>query len=94
MTPDKKQPPPAETYVLAAGVAGQVGCFLVLVIGAALLLGMWLDSTFQPGKHTFLLILLLGSIPLNLWMIYRYALLKTRQIQAPPKQKEDTRRDV
>ena len=91
MKPD--QQPPGSLYVLAAGVAGQVGCFLVLVIGAALLLGMGLDR-LAGTKATFLLLFLLGSIPLNLWLVYRYSLYKTRQLQATPKKKEDETRDV
>ena len=91
MEPDKQ--PPVSMYVMAAGVAGQVGCFLVLVIGAALVLGMLLDR-LAGTKATFLFLFLLGSIPLNLWLVYRYSLYKTRQIQATPKKKEDTTRDV
>jgi F0F1-type ATP synthase assembly protein I len=91
MKPEKQ--PPATTYVLAAGVAGQVGCFLILVIGLALVAGMGLDRLVGT-RSTFLLLFLLGSIPLNLFLIYRYALHKTKQLQSSPKQKEDTTRDV
>lgn len=76
-------------YVVAAGVAGQVGCMLVLVIGVALGLGLFLDQALGT-KPILLLLLLLGSIPLNLWLIYRYILYRARRLQATMTQKEDT----
>ncbi len=91
MKPDQS---PFSFYGVAAGVVGQVGCFLILVVGAALLFGMFLDQQFGT-KPRFLLFMLLASIPLNLWLVYRYTLYKSRQFQASsPAKKEDTTRDV
>jgi len=78
-------------YLTVAGAAGEVGCLLVLSAGGAVGLGLLLDHLLGT-KPLFLFLLLLGSIPLNLWMIYRYTLYKSRQLSAAPK-KEDTASD-
>ena len=80
------------TYMLAGGVAAQVGCLMVVIIGTALGLGLLADRVLGT-KPVFFLILLLGSIPLNLWLIYRYTLHRARKIQASSTQKEDTASD-
>jgi F0F1-type ATP synthase assembly protein I len=80
------------SYLLATGVAAQVGCLMVVTIGIALGLGLLADRVLGT-KPVFFLILLLGSIPLNLWLIYRYTLHRARKIQASSMQKEDTARD-
>lgn len=79
---------PASTYLLAAGVAGQIGCLLVIVIGIAVGLGLLLDQVFGT-KRTFIFLLLVGSIPLNLWMIYRYTVYQSKRLQALQPPKED-----
>jgi F0F1-type ATP synthase assembly protein I len=85
MKPDSN---PASFYVFAAGVAGQVGCFLTIIAGGSVLLGLLLDHVFNTG-HLLLFLFLIASIPLNLWAIYRYTLYQTRRLQASS-QKEDS----
>jgi F0F1-type ATP synthase assembly protein I len=91
-TPTKPDKNPLTLYTVALSTVGQVGCLLGAAIGAALLLGLLLDSLLGT-KPLFLILLLLGSIPLNLWMIYRYTLRKVKALQAPSTQKEETARD-
>lgn len=87
MKPDHN---PTSVYMFAAGVAGQVGCLLTVVVGGAVILGLLLDRQFGTGR-TFIFLLLLGSIPLNLWLIYRYIVYKTKRLQASSsQQKEDS----
>jgi len=86
MKPDKN---PVALYVFAAGVAGQVGCLLTVIVGGSVLLGLLLDRLLRTG-HLFLFLLLGASIPLNLWAIYRYTLYQSKRLQATPQKKEDT----
>ena len=88
MKPDNN---PVPFYLTAAGAAGEVGCLLVASAGGSVLLGLLLDRIFGTN-HLFLFLLLLASIPLNLWLIYRYTMYKSRRLQALPK-KEDTASD-
>ena len=72
--------------MLAVKVIAQLGALLVLIVGGAVLLGLLLDALLGT-KPAIMFILLLGSIPLTLWTIYRYTQQQTKQILAS--QKED-----
>jgi hypothetical protein len=89
MKPDKN---PASFYVFAVGVAGQVGCFLTVIAGGAVLIGIVLDQILNTG-HLLLFLFLIASIPLNLWAIYRYTLYQTRRLQATTQKEDSTRED-
>ncbi len=78
MKPDQQHP--TTVYMLAAEVAGQVGCFLALIIGAFVGIGLLLDH-FLGTRPLFLLVFLLGSIPLNLWGVYQYTKRKSQRLQ-------------
>jgi F0F1-type ATP synthase assembly protein I len=86
MKPDRN---PASLYVFATGVAGQVGCFLTVIAGGSVLLGILLDQLLRT-EHLFLFLFLIASIPLNLWAIYRYTLYQSKRLQATPQNKEDS----
>ena len=80
---------PMALYTVAVSTVGQVGCLLSITIAGFLGVGLLLDRLLGT-KPLFLLIFLLGSIPLNLWMTYRYTLNKARSLQASsPQQKEE-----
>jgi F0F1-type ATP synthase assembly protein I len=92
--PIKPDNNPLATYSVAFGAAMQVGCLLLVAIGGLFLLGLLLDRVL--GTHPlFLIILLLGSIPLTLFLIIRYTSYKVKRLQAPtaPQKKEETARD-
>ena len=72
--------------LLAVKVIAQMGALLVAIIGGAVLLGLLLDQVLGT-KPIFIFTLLLGSIPLTLWIIYRYSLRQSKQILSS--QKED-----
>jgi F0F1-type ATP synthase assembly protein I len=91
-TPTEPNKNPLTLYTVAVSTVGQVGCLLGVAIGAMILLGLLLDSLLGT-KPLFLILLLLGSIPLNLWMIYRFTLRKAKALRATPTQKEETARD-
>jgi F0F1-type ATP synthase assembly protein I len=86
MKPDKN---PLSLYAFAAGVAGQVGCLLTVIVGGSVVLGLLLDRLLKTG-HLFLFLLLGVSIPLNLWAIYRYTLYQSKRLQATSQNKEDS----
>lgn len=68
-----------------AAVAGQAGCATLIIVFAALLIGLWLDSQLQQrGPCTFGLLIL--SVPLSLWVMLRIALGAISRIvpQVPP----------
>jgi F0F1-type ATP synthase assembly protein I len=87
MGPMKPEKNTSATYLLAIGVAGQIGCILTLSIGGAVVLGLLLDRLLGT-KTLFIFLLLLASIPLNLWAIYRFTLYQSKRLQASS-QKED-----
>lgn len=74
MEPDKEAPP---IFSLAVKVMAQMGALLILIIGGAVGLGLLLDQSFGT-KPVFIIILLLASIPVTLWTIYRYSLYQSR----------------
>jgi MFS-type transporter involved in bile tolerance (Atg22 family) len=61
------------------GVVG-VGCLTVLVIGAAILAGLWLDNQFQT-KPFITIILVLASVPVTLYLIFRGVLIYAPRFQ-------------
>jgi uncharacterized membrane protein YedE/YeeE len=63
-----------------AGLLGQIGCLTVLVVLAALGAGLWLDGRLQT-KPIFTLGLLLGSVPVSLYLMVRILLAGMARIQ-------------
>ena len=85
MKPDKH---PLSTYGLVAGVVGQVGCLLLLVIPGTMLIGFALDEALRT-RPAFMFIMLLVSVPLSTLTIYAYTRYKAKQLQGTTKQKEE-----
>ena len=56
-----------------AGVVGQVGCLTLVIIAVALAAGLWLDSQFGT-KPILTLVLLLASVPVTLFLMFRIVL--------------------
>lgn len=85
MKPDNN---PLSTYGLVAGVVGQVGCLLLLIILGTLLLGLALDEALGT-RPTFLFIMLLVSVPLSTAAIFLYTRYKAKQLQVTASKKEE-----
>ncbi len=85
MKPDNN---PLSTYGLVAGVVGQVGCMILLVILGTLLLGMALDEAFGT-RPIFLFIMLLVSIPISSAAIFFYTRYKAKQLHGTAGKKEE-----
>jgi|GEM_PF-1082208 F0F1-type ATP synthase assembly protein I len=96
MTNSPQQSPgdnPLALYSVAIGAVGQVGCLLFAAIIGCLIFGLVLDRLLGT-KPLFVFIFLVGSIPLNLWMIFKYTSYKAKQMMptAPTPKKEETTR--
>ena len=76
--PDRSQ---ADLTTALAGLLGQVGCLTVIVILAALAAGLWLDQRLGT-RPTFTLGLVLGSIPLSIYLMVR--VLQSGMTRMPP----------
>ena len=91
---DPKRPNDAPSRIkniTYAALAAQGGCLSLVIIFAALLIGLWLDAQFgRRGPFTIGLLLL--SVPLSLFVMVRLALRSIAQIAppAPPKSTTNT----
>ena len=79
---------PLSTYGLVAGVVGQVGCLILLVILGTFLLGLALDEVFGT-RPTFVFIMLVVSVPITIAAIFLYTRHKAKQLQGAARQKEE-----
>ncbi len=90
-----QQPEPGKDHkqywlnLTLAGVAGQVGCVTLVIILAAMLGGLWLDSRFQT-KPMFTIGLLVASIPISLFAMLYIVRKLTSKIKAGSPKKEST----
>ena len=78
-------------WSLLGSAMAQVGCGTVAVILGALAVGLWIDTRFGTRPWATL-ILILGSIPLSLFIVARLAWQAARQAQqaSPPGMAEDS----
>jgi MFS-type transporter involved in bile tolerance (Atg22 family) len=63
-----------------AGVLVQVGCLTVIVLLAALVGGLWLDTRFNT-RPLFTLIFVLGSVPITVYLLFRIVLSGMSRLQ-------------
>ena len=81
-----------------AGVAGQVGCLTLVVILVAMFAGLWLDN-YLGTKPLFTILLLIGSVPVTLFLMFRVVRAATSRINPVEKKptieppEEDTDRE-
>jgi F0F1-type ATP synthase assembly protein I len=76
-----------------AGVVGQVGCLTLVIILAALFLGLWLDNQFQT-RPLFTLILIIASIPVSLAAMFVVVRFATKRIKHDIKDSEGNLQEV
>jgi F0F1-type ATP synthase assembly protein I len=76
----------AALMLLAIKVIAQVGTLLIIIVGGAVGIGLLLDQLLGT-RPIFIVVLILASIPVTLWTIYRYSLYQSKQISSA--QKED-----
>ena len=63
-----------------ASIAGQVGCLTLIIIFFALFAGLWLDRYFDT-KPLFTIVLLIGSVPVTLFLMFRLVRAATSRIK-------------
>lgn len=83
----------------AAGLAGQIGCVIPVIIIVSVLGGVWLDRVFNTG-HVITLLLVLASLPLSIYLTFRMAMRAVKEINhslqvpastpSPPSKKDET----
>ena len=67
--------------LILAGMAGQVGCLTLVIILGAMLMGLWLDNLLH-SRPLCTVGLVLGSVPLEVWLMYRLALSVATRIKS------------
>ena len=76
---DQKAQVQRSANLAAAGLAGQIGCVVPVIILGSVLLGLWLDKTFETGK-IITLIMVLGSLPVSIYLTFRLAMRAVNEI--------------
>ena len=85
MKPDNN---PLSTYGMVAGVVGQVGCLILLVILGTMLLGWGLDEVLGT-RPAIMFVMLLVSVPISIAAIFVYTRFKAGQLEGSAIQKEE-----
>lgn len=77
-----------------AGFAGQVGCVTLVIVFGALFGGLWLDRMLNV-RPLFTILLLLGSVPVTIFIMFRLALgaiAKIKPVLPPSEKTEETKK--
>ena len=78
------------TYA-ALGIAGQMGCFMLILVVAALLAGLGLDRVLHAGRlWTFICVV--GSIPITLFLTLFITQHQIARVIPPDKSKIGAKR--
>jgi hypothetical protein len=96
VTPSAGRPPQTRAFSEAqiAGLIAQSGCLVIVVVLAAIAAGIALDRWLNT-RPAFTLILVLGSAPLTMFGLYRFAMRTLSKIPPPavPGKKSDVDED-
>lgn len=71
-----------------ASIAGQVGCLTLVIIFVALFAGLWLDRYFDT-RPLFTIVLLIGSVPVTLFLMFRVVKAATGRIKPVQENKKN-----
>lgn len=83
MSPPEKKDKDRFQYAMnltLASIAGQVGCLTLVIIFVALFAGLWLDRYFDT-RPLFTIVLLIGSVPVTLFLMFRVVKAATGRIK-------------
>jgi hypothetical protein len=81
------------TNALLASVVGQVGCLMVFIVFIALGAGLALDK-FLGTKAIFKVFLMVGSVPVALYLTVRLSLTAVNRAQIKLQESEETEEDT
>ena len=73
---------------MLAGVIGQVGCVVVIIIGLALGAGILLDR-FLETRAIFTVLFMVGSVPVALYLTVRVSMMAVTRAQKSLEEKEN-----
>ena len=73
---------------MLAGVIGQVGCVVVIIIGLALGAGILLDR-FLETRAIFTVLFMVGSVPVALYITVRISMTAVSRAQKNFEEKEN-----
>jgi len=93
--PDNQAEAARASLELAFKVIAQIGLLTLAIIVVAIFGGLWLDRVLST-KPLFTVLLILGSFPVSLYIIYRVALGATSGMTTAagkPRRKEEMRSD-
>jgi F0F1-type ATP synthase assembly protein I len=77
----------SELMLVAIKVLAQMGTLLVGIVGGSVGIGLLLDHLLGT-KPIFITVLILASVPVTLWTIYRYSLHQAKQISSAQKEED------
>lgn len=80
---------PESLALAVAGVLAQVGCLTVIILLAALGGGLLLDTQFN-SRPLFTLLLVLGSVPVTVYLLFRIVLSGMSRMQQVNHPREQT----
>jgi membrane protein implicated in regulation of membrane protease activity len=75
--------------VSVATIAGAAGCFMIVIVVGALILGIALDRALG-WRGPFTIGLVVISAPLSLYLVYRMVIKVLREMQQPPQDQQDS----
>ena len=81
--PMEKPRPRALSTSQIASLVAQTGCLVFVAIFAFLGIGIWLDRTLNT-RPLFMLLLVIGSMPLTLYVLYRLTIRAVSNTLQPP----------
>ena len=89
MAPAERQPSSANASqggvnLALVSVAGLGGCLVLIVVIGALFGGLWLDNALKT-KPLFTLVLVIGSVPVGIFLMYQVAMGVITRSLRPPK---------
>ncbi len=82
---DRSQIGPA---LALTSLVSQIGCVTLVFVFGALLAGLGLDKVLDT-RPLFTVLLLVGSVPVSLFLVVRIALSTAAQLTPPPAKTED-----
>jgi len=85
-----------QQQVLKAGLFGGLvsGCAIILILAAALGIGLWLDAAFSDGRRIYTFISVLVSVPVTFVVIFFLGRWLSAKMAPPAAKGDDTQDDL